>query len=192
LNRVLNARRLRLRAPQAGDAVFAHARWAADPTVLRYLGRRPNTELEQTRRQLAWDEARWLKKSGYTWMLVPHGEAGPVGQLQLLPPGGEQHSHRLRLGYLLAGSHQRRGLMREAVALLLAHALDQPAVWRVDAVCDVDNLRSQQLLAGLGLVLEGRLACHTVHPNLSDRPRDMLLYAATKPPAPITPTADQA
>jgi RimJ/RimL family protein N-acetyltransferase len=104
-----------------------------------------------------------------------------VGQLQLLPPGGEQGAHHLRLGYLLARSHQGRGLMRQAVATLLAHVLSEPGVWRVDAVCDVDNLRSQYLLASLGLVLEGRLACHTVHPHLGDRPRDVLLYAAIRP-----------
>ncbi|MDO9313440.1 MAG: hypothetical protein Q7T97_02710 [Burkholderiaceae bacterium] len=46
-------------------------------------------------------------------MLVPHGEAGPVGLLRLLPQGGAGHHplpHHLRLGFVLA------------------HALAQPGV----------------------------------------------------------------
>lgn len=180
MDRQLSGHRLRLRAPQAGDADHAFARWTADPAVLRWLGRRPHERLEQTRQELAWDEARWLKRSAWTWMLLPHGEAGPVGQLQLLPQSLDGPPHHLRLGYLLAASHQGRGLMREAVALLLDHALGQPGVWRVDAVCDVDNRASQRLLQALGLACEGRLARHTLHPNVGAEPRDVWLYAAVR------------
>lgn len=182
MDRQLQLKHGRLRAPRAGDAEFAHARWAADPLLHRWLGHRPNSELDQTRRQLAWDEACWLKRSAYTWLLVPHGEAGPVGLLRLLPQGGTL-PHHLRLGFVLARSHQGRGLMREAVTGLLAHALAQPGVWRIDAVCDVENPASQRLLARAGLVVEGRLARHTLHPNASDQPRDVWLYAAVRPDA---------
>lgn len=181
MDRTLTLARLRLRAPRAGDAEAAHARWAADPGVHRWLGHRPSADLAQTARQLAWDEACWLKKSAYTWLLLPHVDAAPAGLLRLLPQAGALPPHHFRLGFLLAPSHQGRGLMREAVAGLLAHALAQPGVWRVDAVCDVDNAPSQRLLAGLGLVREGLLARHTLHPNVSDQPRDVWLYAALRP-----------
>jgi [ribosomal protein S5]-alanine N-acetyltransferase len=171
-----------LRAPRAGDAAFAHARWAADPLLHRWLGHRPNRQVEQTGHQLAWDEACWLKKSAYTWLLVPHGERGPVGLLRLLPQGGTA-PHHLRLGFVLARSHQGRGLMSEAVAGVLAHALAQPGVWRIDAVCDVDNTASQRLLVKAGMHCEGRLARHTLHPNVSEQPRDVWLFVAVRPDA---------
>lgn len=181
MDRQLTLRRLGLRAPRAGDAAVAFARWAADPLAHHWLGHRPSGGLAHTREQLAWDEACWLKRSAFTWLLVPHGEPGPVGLLRLLPQGGTAPPHHhLRLGYVLARSHQGRGLMREAVAGLLAHALAQPGVWRVDAVCDVENHASQRLLAALGLACEGRLARHSLHPNVSDQPRDVWLYAAVR------------
>lgn len=188
MNRTLTLRRLGLRAPRPGDADAAHARWAADPVVHRWLGHRPSADLEQTRRLLAWDEACWLKRSAYTWLLVPHGDVSPVGLLRLVPAAGvAPPHHHLRLGLVLARSHQGRGLMREAVAGLLAHALAQPEVWRVDAVCDVDNAASQRLFQALGLVNEGRLARHSLHPNVSDQPRDVWLFAAVRAEAPNTP-----
>jgi len=172
---------LSLRAPRAADADAAHARWAADPLVHRWLGHRPHADLDHTRRLLAWDEACWQKRSAWTWLLLPHGEGQPVGQLRLSPQAGPAPPHHhLRLGMVLARSHQGRGLMREAVAGLLTHALAQPGVWRVDAVCDVDNHASQQLFRALGLACEGRLASHSLHPNVSDQPRDVWLFAALR------------
>jgi ribosomal-protein-alanine N-acetyltransferase len=182
MDRFLSTTRLRLRAPQPGDADFAFERWARDIDVLRYLGWGPHAEREQTRRQLDWDIARWTKRSAYTWLLLPHGDRGPVGQVQLLPQSFEAPAHHLRLGFLLARSHQRRGLMREALAALLEHAFAHAHVWRIDALTDVENTASQALLERLGLRREGRLARHTLHPNVGALPRDVWIYAAVREP----------
>jgi ribosomal-protein-alanine N-acetyltransferase len=175
MNRALNTARLRLRAPRPGDARVAFERWAQDALVLRYLGWRPHVEVEQTRQQLDWDTARWMKKSAFTWLLLPRGDPAPVGQVQLVPQSLSGPCHHLRLGYLLARSHQGRGLMREAV-------------WRVDALCDVENLASARLLQSLGLQCEGRLARHALHPNAGAQPRDVWCYAAVRD-SPATPSA---
>jgi len=180
MDRQLNTARLRLRAPRPGDEAAAFARWAADAEVLRYLGWRPHPDLAATRRQLAWDEARWLKRSACTWMLVPHGDPQPAGQVQLVARSTDGPVRHWRLGYLLARSHQGRGLMREAVAAVLDHALAQPEVWRVDALCDVDNQASQRLLQALHFCREGRLARHSVHPQLGADPRDVWLFARVR------------
>lgn len=187
MDRVLTTARLRLRAPEPADAEAAHERWARDPAVLRFLGLIAHVDLAQTRRQLDWEATRWLKRSAYTWMLVPHDPpaAGPVGMLQLLPQRQDAPPHHLRLGFLIARSHQRQGLMREAVRAVAAHALDQPGVWRLDAVCDVDNAASQGLLQSCGFRREGRLARHTLHPNVSPEPRDVYLYARVRDDGPI-------
>jgi RimJ/RimL family protein N-acetyltransferase len=155
-------------------------RWAQDAALLRYLNWRPHGTLRQTEAQLNWDMACWGKRSRWTWLLLPHGEAAPVGQVELTPQAGGEPPHHLHLGYLLARSHQGQGLMREAVAAVQAHALAQPAVWRVDALCDVDNLASQRLLQALGWACEGRLARHSHHPLAGPTPRDVLLYAVVR------------
>jgi len=180
MDKHLHTKRLSLRPPRTSDAPWAHARWACDADTLRYLDWPPHTTLSQTEHQLAWDEARWLKRSAYTWMLTPRTERAPVGQIQLIPHKLGGPSHHLRLGYLLARPWQGQGLMREALAHLIPHALSQADVWRVDALCDVDNPASRRLLEALGLHCEGRLARVAWHPNVSAEPRDAWLYAITR------------
>lgn len=176
MKRVLHTRRLRLRAPQPGDEHAAFDAWAQDPQVLRYLGWRPHTQLSETRNQLDWDQNRWLKRSAFTWLLVePH--SGPIGLVQLIPQRFDGPPHHLRLGYLMARAHWGRGLMREALGAVLAEAFAQSGVWRVDALCDVDNQASSRLLQSLGFAGEGVLRHHSLHPNVSDEPRDVSVHA---------------
>lgn len=177
--RELRTRRLLLRDPRPGDAPQAFERWAGDAMVLRYLGWRPHGDAAATRRMLEWDSARWLKRSACTWMVV-HGDDGPVGMVQLVAQSFEAPVFHWRLGYLLARAHQGRGLMREAVAAVLDHALALPQVWRVDALCDVDNVPSVRLLQALGLEREGLLRAHTLHPNVSETPRDVWVFALAR------------
>ncbi len=180
MDRLLHTPRLTLRAPQPGDAAFAFARWASDAQALHYLAWPPHTRPEQTHRLLDWEQARWLKKSAFTWLLLPRDDNGPIGQIQLLPHGaqGSAPVHHLRLGYVLAAPWQGRGLMREALHALLAHALAQPEVWRVDALCDVANHPSRRLLEALGMHCEGKLARRLLLPQHGPEPRDAWLYAS--------------
>jgi [ribosomal protein S5]-alanine N-acetyltransferase len=179
MQRTLHTDRLVLREPRGADAPWVFERWASQPERLAFLEWPPHRELVQTRQLLEWEQARWFKKTGFTWLLVPRGEAHPVGQIQLLPqrPDGRSLQH-VRLGYVLAREAQGRGWMREAVQAVVAHALAQPAVWRVDALCAVDNLSSQRLLAAAGLQCEGRLAHGLLQPNRSAVPVDAWLFAA--------------
>jgi RimJ/RimL family protein N-acetyltransferase len=127
MNRVLHTERLRLRAPQPGDERAAFDGWARDPAVLRYLGWRPHAAMAETRAQLDWDQARWFKRSAWTWLFVePRGV--PIGLVQLVPQRFDAPAHHLRLGFLLARSHWRRGLMREAVGAVLDEAFAQTSV----------------------------------------------------------------
>ena len=179
MRRLLQTDRLRLRAPQAGDEHAAHAGWAQDPAVLRYLGWRPRADLAETRAQLEWDQARWLKRSAYTWMLLEQ-RGTPVGMVQLVPQRFDAPAHHLRLGFLLARAHWGRGLMREAVAAVLGEAFAQAGVWRIDALCDVDNEASARLLRALDFAAEGVLRRHSLHPNADAAPRDVAVFAQVR------------
>jgi [ribosomal protein S5]-alanine N-acetyltransferase len=67
--------------------------------------------------------------------------------------------------------------MSEVVSLLLDTLQRDPAVYRVWAVCHVDNTGSARLLERSGLSLEGRLARYGMFPNLTAEPQDVLLFA---------------
>jgi RimJ/RimL family protein N-acetyltransferase len=166
------------------DAGKIFAAFGQDPDVTRYLGWKPHAAVGDTRRQLSYDTHRWIKGSAYTWVVVLKDGEAPVhdwspgeivGLIQLIPNG-----HRARLGYLLAHPYWNRGLMTEAVAPVVAAALEQPQIYRVDAVCDVDNPASARVLEKLGMEREGRLRRYILHPNVSSEPRDVLIYSAVR------------
>jgi [ribosomal protein S5]-alanine N-acetyltransferase len=171
-----------LRPALAGDARRVFEGYAGDLTVLRYLNWHPHESVKQTRNQLSFDAHRWLKGSAWVWMLAPlDDEANVFGQVELLPMSfPSEEAHHLRLGYLMAASHWGRGHMREAVSAVLDAAFAQPQVWRVDALCDVENEASARLMERLGMQREGLMRRAARHPNVSDEPRDVWVYARVR------------
>jgi ribosomal-protein-alanine N-acetyltransferase len=185
LPRVIDTARLQLRDPRPGDAESLFVSCASDPAVLRYLGWRTHASPEETRRHIAFDLHRWLKGSAWIWAITvkqADGRTLPVcGQIELLPLSHpSEQAHHLRLGYLMGRSHWGQGLMSEAVQAVLAAAFARPAVWRVDAWCDVDNAASSRLLARAGMQREGIMRRAIVHPNVSSAPRDVDVWAMVR------------
>lgn len=178
----LSTSRLLLREPRAEDAPAVHAAWAGDADVLRHLALSPSDSLPMTRARLAWDQARWQKKSAWTWLLFLHADRSVVGQIQLLPQRLDGPADHLCLGYLLARARWGKGLMREALAALLPQVWAEPAVWRIDAVCDQANPASSRLLDRLGFSREGLLRRHSLHPLAGAEPRDVWLHAQVRVP----------
>jgi len=81
------------------------------------------------------------------------------------------------IGYSVGRRWWGKGLMSEALDMLMATLRADPDVYRVWATCHVDNVRSARLLERADFTLEGRLARHAIYPNLGAEPRDSLLYA---------------
>jgi RimJ/RimL family protein N-acetyltransferase len=88
--------------------------------------------------------------------------------------------HRASLGYVLAQPYWGQGYMPEAVQALTQWALDQPDIYRVWAVCDVENIGSARVLEKAGWTREGILRRWIIHPNISATPRDCYCFARVK------------
>ena len=56
----------------------------------------------------------------------------------------------------------------------------QPLVFRISAVCDVENVGSARVLEKSGFVREGVLRRWMMHPNVSNEPRDCYSYARVR------------
>jgi RimJ/RimL family protein N-acetyltransferase len=90
---------------------------------------------------------------------------------------GRPLPYAAEIGYCVGRRWWGKGLMSEALDMLMATLRADPDVYRVWATCNVDNERSVRLLERADFTLEGRLARHTIYPNLGPEPRDSLLYA---------------
>jgi len=164
--------RLMLRPIAVADAGAIFDGYAQDAEVTRFLTWRPHRSRGDTEDYVARciatppDVAR-------TYMIVgaADGELRGAFELRRITP------FRLDLGYVLARTWWRQGLMTEALSEAVQWAMRQPSVFRIGAVCDVENVGSARVMEKAGLVREGVLRRWIMHPNVSDEPRDCFSYA---------------
>jgi [ribosomal protein S5]-alanine N-acetyltransferase len=175
-------KRLTLRPATRAEAPLAFESYTANPEVSRYMIWRPHRSVAETEQYLCRCEDEWKERLAFTWSLRLKADASFAGMLAARVKG-----HAVDIGYVLASRLWRQGLMSEAVAGLVEWAFRQPAIHRVWAVCDVDNVASARLLASVGMQLEGTLRRWLIHPNVSDSPRDCYCYAIVKGDVPGTP-----
>ncbi len=114
--------------------------------------------------------------SSRTYVLVNRDRALIVGAFDLR----RSCAYHLGFGYVLARSSWGQGLMTEALTEVACWALSEPDIWRIGAVCDVDNLASARVMEKAGLTREGLLRRWLLHPNISDQPRDCFSFAKVR------------
>jgi [ribosomal protein S5]-alanine N-acetyltransferase len=169
----LATQRLLLRAPLPADAREIFTGYAQIAEVSRFMMWRPHASLAVTEAYIAQCIAAFENGVRLPYVLAKRGEpAVAIGMLEARPAG-----HIVELGYVLAPRHWGAGLMPEAVAALSATVLADPACFRVQAFCDVENLQSQRALDKAGFTREARLARFAIHPNVSEEPRPCYMYA---------------
>ena len=87
---------------------------------------------------------------------------------------------KVEVGYALARPYWGKGYMTETLRAMINLAFTQLDIFRVQAFCDVDNLGSARVMEKAGMQREGLLRRYVLHPNISDEPRDVYLYAIVK------------
>lgn len=169
----LQTARLTFRPIVPADAEPIFEGYAQDPEVARFVTWRPHTEIGETRTFIAQCRAA---ASARTYVLVGRQDGSLHGAFDLRHTG----PGRFGYGYVLARRSWGQGLMTEALSEAVRWALGQPGVWRIGDVCDVDNLASARVMEKAGLKREGLLRRWSVHPNISDEPRDCYLFAKVR------------
>jgi ribosomal-protein-alanine N-acetyltransferase len=167
--------RLRLRKPVVDDAETIFHAYAQDAEVSKYLTWRPNRSIEETREFIGSCLAGWKERRSFHWVILRKAPEQLVGMVSARVEGP-----KLELGYVLARVHWNRGYMTEAVKAVIVWALDQPSIYRVWSVCDVENLASARVMEKAGMTKEGILRRWSVHPNMGAAPRDSYCYSATR------------
>lgn len=167
--------RLILRPIARRDALAIFSGYAQDPEVVRYLIWRPHQRLAETEAYIARCLAAPAAGSR-TYALTGRARGRVIGAFELRRPD----LHRLDCGYVLAHPFWGRGLMTEALCEVAAWAIRQDDIWRLGAVCDVDNPASARVMEKAGLAYEGILRRWIVHPNLGPEPRDCFSYALVR------------
>ncbi|HVF50539.1 MAG TPA: GNAT family N-acetyltransferase [Pyrinomonadaceae bacterium] len=171
----LETPRLVLRRPRPDDAEAVFFGYARDAEVCRYMTWRPNESVVQTEGFMHNILARVDEGKSFTWAITQRGDDTLIGMIELRPDG-----HKADFGYVLARAFWGRSLMTEALLAVLDFAFTLPGIYRVWGVCDVDNIASARVMEKSGLTYEGTLRRDTIHPNISDEPRDVRCYARVR------------
>ncbi|MGA8548570.1 MAG: GNAT family N-acetyltransferase [Mycobacterium sp.] len=162
--------RLLLRPPVLDDAGPLFQRVARDPQVTKYLLWTPHPDVAATRRVIT--EKFNVPGDERTWVIVLQHSDDIIGMISCRRPV----EHSVEIGYCIGRRWWGKGLMSEALEMLLAALRADGDVDRVWATCHVGNDRSARLLERAGFLLETRLSRHVVYPNLGPEPRDSLRY----------------
>ena len=165
--------RLMLRAPTLDDAGAIFQRVARDPQVTKYLLWTPHPDVATTRRVIA--EKLNIGGEERTWAIALQHSDEVIG----LASCRRRMRHSVEIGYCIGRRWWGKGLMSEALDMLLTALRGRPRhVPRLGHL----QCRQRALDAAAeraGFVLEGRLARHAVYPTIGPEPRDSLLYAKT-------------
>ena len=167
--------RLLLRPPSAADAQPIFARYGQDLEVCRYLTWTPHRSIDDTHDFLRREAEDRQEGANATYLIFSRGSGQLVGSV-----GGGAKGPRMQFGYCLARDAWGQGYATEAARAFVEAALDEPQLWRVQALCDLENPASAHVLEKIGLALEGILRRYMVLPNLGDVPRDLFCYAKVR------------
>ncbi|MEP7456775.1 GNAT family N-acetyltransferase [Phyllobacterium sp. SB3] len=171
----IESSRLLLRRAQLGDAAAIFEGYGRDPEVIRYLSWHAHKSIEDTRDYLRQVKEDWDQAKSYTYAICRDKDSPLMGMIMM-----RVKDERATFGYAMGRAHWGKGYVPEALSTLVDLALAQPGIWRAEAYCDVENVSSARVMEKVGMTYEGVLRRWTRHPNVSDAPRDCLIYSKVK------------
>lgn len=167
--------RLVLRPPSVADAAAVFDSYARNPEVVRYVTWRPHRNVGETEHFLAGCVAAWGQGTRFPYTVTVRQGGAVAGMIEIRVNG-----FKADVGYVLSPRFWGQGMATEALSGLVGWASGQESIYRIWAVCDVDNVASARVLEKVGMRREGVLRRYMMHPNVSDEPRDCYCYAIAK------------
>jgi RimJ/RimL family protein N-acetyltransferase len=172
---IIETQRLMLRQPVMTDVEAIFTGYAQDAEVAKYLIWRPHENVEETRDFVRRCISAWEERSSYPWIIKRKEDGRLIGMIE-----GRIEGFGMNIGYVLARADWGRGYVPEAARAVIDWGLSQNGIFRIWALCDVDNFASARVMEKIGMQREGILRRCVIHPNVSDDPRDVYCYSIVK------------
>ena len=172
---IIETERLVLRKPRMDDAPVIFKSYAQDLEVTRYLVWKPHRDAQETAQFLSVCEELWRARKDFAYAITVKENDTLIGMFGLHPM-----NLKVEAGYALARLYWGKGYMTEVLRAVIDWAFTQPDIFRVQAICDVENNASARVMEKAGMTREGLLRRYVLHPNISDEPRDAFMYAVVK------------
>lgn len=168
--------RLRLRKPTREDAATIYAVYTSDADIPRFMSWKAHRSVAQTESYVETCLTEWVSGTGYPFIIeLPSATPRLIGMIHM-----HAFPRRMGFGYVIGRQFWNNGYTSEALSCLVEWSLNQPTIYRASAFCDVENTASSRVMEKAGMSYEGTLRKYFVHPNISNEPRDCLMYARVK------------
>ncbi len=144
---ILQTERLILRPFREGDAEAMYKNWTSDERVARYCRWYPHRDIAETEAYL-----QMCLQTEHSWAITLKNADEPIGCIDVV---GVNDVGVSEIGYVLAYEHWGRGLMTEAVNVVInelfrrgfdkvgaCHCVDNPASGRVMEKCGMTYVRN--------------------------------------------------
>jgi RimJ/RimL family protein N-acetyltransferase len=141
---------------------------------VKYVGWPLHTSPADTKRFIDFSDAEWARGSAGPYLI----ELRETGRLIGCTGLTFETPLRASTGYVLATNAWGHGFATEALRAMVDVAREQ-RVARLYAIVHPDHPASMRVLEKCGFEREALLKRHTVFPNLSPEPADVLIYTRT-------------
>lgn len=173
---IFETERILGRKPVISDAQAMFDAYATDPDVTRFLVFKPYKSPGDLKVWLSYTIKEWDRKPGLMYLLFNREKPDElIGSFSI----GIDH-FKSEVGYLVARPFWGQGYATEVLRHWIDWSLTQPGIYRIGAVCDIDNPASAKVMLKAGMAYEGILKRWGIHPNISYEPRDVYSYAKTR------------
>jgi ribosomal-protein-alanine N-acetyltransferase len=129
----------------------------SDPEVHRYLGNKPVTDIEQSRKEIGLIRAQYLEHGIGRWAVIEKSTGNFAGWSGLKLNTGERnkHSYFYDIGYRLIKKHWGKGYATESAIAALNYGFNEMELQQIYGMADVDNAGSNHVLKKIGLTFIG-------------------------------------
>lgn len=148
---ILETARLRLRQISATDVEEVYA-MRSNPETMRYIPRPIAKKREDALAHIALLESCVNDNTAINWGITFEGEDKVIGIIGLLRMQPE--NFRTEIGYILTPAQHGKGIMAEAVKVVIDYAFEVLKFHSLEAVIDPANTASENLLKRTGFVKE--------------------------------------
>lgn len=167
--------RLVIRKLKYEDAQSIYDGYASIPESTRGVSWPTHRSIEDTQMFLKMKAEDWSCGKDYAFGLVDKTTESLIGGIGAINENG-----KVAIGYILNKHFEGRGYVSEAVMGLVSLLKALPEVWRIWALCDVDNLGSQRVLEKAGFEKEATLKAWLKFVNQGNAIKDCVFYIYPK------------
>ena len=122
---------------------------------MKFYGHEPHRSLKDSQELIEQIQARYAQRENIRWGITLHGEERVIGSCSFHRFG--KGFHHAETGYDLNRAFWGQGFMFEAMSAILTYGFSELGFHRIEAIIDILNERSKNLLLKLGFTYEGNL-----------------------------------